>query len=142
MNGSRETIYKNNLARHMPVRSHACAVKMRRFSTLKPADHGFRFGCRSKRPSHSSTDHCVSLMLAYAGCGIRFNSRPQEIGYINGHDEVLLVAKSRGLALKTECLGIILPTREKKPSIYLSVYNQRCSLAGAKQFGQRWSDTA
>jgi len=60
-------------------------------------------------------------MLAYVGCGIRFTSQPHEIGYVNGHGEVLLVAKLRGVALKTECLRRILPTREKKPSIYLFI---------------------
>jgi hypothetical protein len=60
-------------------------------------------------------------MLAYVGGGIRFTSRPREIGFINGHGEALLVVKLRGTTLKTECLRRILPTREKKPSIYLLV---------------------
>src|SRR5512147_2778693 len=101
----------------MPVLSHASAVKMRRFSSLRPADYGFRFGCRSERPSHSSANHCVSLMLAHVGGGIRFTSWPGEIGCINGHGEAMLVVKLRGMTLKTERLRGILPMREKKPSI-------------------------
>jgi hypothetical protein len=62
-------------------------------------------------------------MLAYVGGGIRFTSWPHEIGLINGHGEALLVVKLRGMTLKTEGLRRILPTREKKPSIYLLVIN-------------------
>jgi hypothetical protein len=65
-------------------------------------------------------------MLAYVGGGIRITSWPHEIGCINGHGEALLVVKLRGMTLKTECLKClrrILPTREKKPSIYLLEIN-------------------
>ncbi len=81
-------------------------------------------------------------MLAHVGGCLRFASQPDEIDYINGHGEVLLVAKLRDVALKSECLRRILQASEKKPLIKLSVYTKRRSLAGAKQFGQCRSDTA
>lgn len=81
-------------------------------------------------------------MLAYVGSGIRFTSRSYAIGFINGHGELLRVVRSSARPLKTEYLGSILSTREEEPSIKISVYDKRGSVAEAKQFGRRWSDIA
>lgn len=52
---------------------------------------------------------------------MRFTSRSHAIGCINWHGELLFVVKLFDRPLKTECLGRILPTSEKKPSIDLSI---------------------